>query len=329
MPSNIPRVTLTHAPTPLEPMNNLSELLGTQLYIKRDDCTGLAMGGNKTRKLEYLVGAALEAGADTLVTVGGIQSNHARQTAAAAAKFGLACELILEDVPGTPKGDYYHNGNLLLDQLCGAVLHHIGEGADLYEQAKVRVNELSREGKRPYLIPLGGSNEVGSLGYMRCADEIIDQASAMGISFDQIVVASGSGGTQAGLLAGLIARDVDIPVLGVCVSRSTEAQHELVDELLQRTLRSVSMNAEEAAGKVFTDGGFVGEGYGIPTSGTIEAVRLAAQHEAILLDPVYTGKGMAGLIELCRTGVYTAEQKILFIHTGGAPGLFAYTESFL
>lgn len=323
-----PRVNISHAPTPLEIMPRLSKTLGCNLYIKRDDCTGLAGGGNKTRKLEYLVAAAQDAGADTLITIGGLQSNHARQTAAAAAKFGFACELVLSDVAGTPKQDYYRNGNILLDNLLGARLHLLDEGEDEASFAEQRMAQLIAEGKKPYLIPIGGSNEIGSLGYVRCVDEIISQIRHENIKLDHIVLATGSAGTQAGLVAGLIAAGVEIPVLGICVSRDTDEQNEVVLTLLKKTLSYIGLDPALAEGRVHTDGSYYGEGYGITTPATLDAISQTAQLEGILLDPVYTGKGMAGLMDLCRSGHFVQSKNILFIHTGGSQSLFAYKESF-
>lgn len=324
--ANIDRVQLCHAPTPLEAMPRLSQALGCNIFVKRDDCTGLAGGGNKTRKLEYLIADAKNNGADTLITIGGIQSNHARQTAAVAAKFGFACHLILEDVNGTPKKDYYHNGNVLLDKLCGAVIHQIADGEDCVAFAEQLVAQLISVGKKPYLIPVGGSNEMGSLGYVRCAKEIVTQIKEQGLAFDHIVLATGSAGTQAGLLVGLITEQVDIPVLGICVSRDSQAQNEIVQELLEKTLNYIGLATSLAQHRVFTDGSYYGEGYGIPTEATIDAIRQCAQLEGLLLDPVYTGKGMAGLIDLAKQG--KLGENILFLHTGGSQGLFAYTDAF-
>lgn len=323
----IARIILSHAPTPIEPMPRLSQALGGQvnLSIKRDDCTGLAGGGNKARKLEYLLADALKHGADTLVTIGGIQSNHARQTAAAAARQGLRCELVLEDVIGAPKGDYYNNGNVLLDRLFGAEMHYCKAGEDALVKANQLLDQLRAKGRKPYLIPVGGSNEIGSLGYVRCAKEILEQA---GSSIDRIVLATGSAGTQAGLLAGLIIAGSTIPVLGICVSRSGLEQQQLVTDLLKRTLDSLSRQDEIDAGRVLADGDYYGDGYGIATKAMQEAVRLTAEQEGILLDPVYTGKAMAGLIALIRNGQISAGERVLFLHTGGCAGLFAYQELF-
>lgn len=326
--AQFPRVAISHQPTPLELMPRLSQELGCQLWIKRDDCTGLAGGGNKTRKLEYLLADAKKYGADTLVTIGGFQSNHARQTAAAAAKFGFACELILEPVEGTPKKDYSDNGNVLLDKLLGANLHTLKKNQKSETYTDKLMKKLQDEGKKPYLIPVGGSNPIGALGYVRCASELVQQIKERGIKLDQIVLASGSAGTQAGLLAGLILEKVDIPVLGINVSRDTEDQDALVQSLLEETLQLMGLSPALAQGRVHADGGYYGPGYGIPTEETLEAVKLCAQQEGILLDPVYTGKGMAGLIDKCRNGDFSEGQNILFLHTGGSQGLFAYKSVF-
>jgi len=322
--NQIPRLELAHAPTALEFAPRLSADLGCNLYIKRDDCTGLAVGGNKTRKLEYLLADAEFQQADTLVTVGGLQSNHARQTAAAAAKCGFACELVLEDIAATPKADYYSNGNILLDGLLGAEIHQLGIGEDCNTYAANLVDKLTIAGKKPYLIPLGGSNVTGSFGYIRCANEIIQQAFTANLHLDQIVVATGSAGTQAGLLAGLIAAKVDIPVLGISVSRSTEVQQRLVETLLMQILIELELDPDQAIGKVFTDGSYVGAGYGVATDAMVVAVKRCARLEGLLLDPVYTGKAMAGLMDLSAQGIIKPGSNQLFIHTGGSPALYGY-----
>ena len=326
--AHINRIPIVHAPTPLEFAPNMSETLGCQLYFKRDDCTGLAGGGNKTRKLEYLLADAKQNQADTLVTIGGLQSNHARQTAAAAAKFGYACELILQEVAGTPKSDYHENGNVLLDQLFGAKIHLMSLSDDCNAYAARLMTRLASEGKRPYLIPIGGSNVIGSLGYVRCAIELLQQLDEQKIQIDQIVLATGSAGTQAGLLAGLIAAQSNIPVLGITVSRPAKAQQVLVDTLLRQILTQLEIDPALANGRVVANGNYYGEGYGIPTDAMIAAVKQVAQLEGLLLDPVYTGKAMAGLIDLCAQGVIAQGSRQLFLHTGGSQGLFAYREIF-
>jgi D-cysteine desulfhydrase/L-cysteate sulfo-lyase len=325
--NQIPRVPIAHTPTPLENLPQLSRHLGCNLYMKRDDCTGLAGGGNKTRKLEYLVADAQGQGADTLVTVGGFQSNHARQTAAAAAKFGFGCELVLEDVEGTPNTDYYNNGNMLLDNLLGANIHSVPTEQNTAEFAKGLMAKLISEGRKPYFIPMGGSNVIGSLGYVRCANELLQQLDNENIHIDQIILATGSAGTQAGLLAGLIMANCDIPVLGINVSRRAEEQTPLVEALLKDTLSYLGVDRKLANGRVVTNGDFYGAGYGITTPEMLNAVKTCAQLEGLLLDPVYTGKAMAGLIGLCTQGVIAKESHPLFLHTGGSQGLFAYREA--
>jgi L-cysteate sulfo-lyase len=324
----IPRIEITHAPTPLEFAPGLSEELGCNLFVKRDDCTGLAGGGNKTRKLEYLLADARQQGADVLVTTGGIQSNHARQTAAAAAKFGFDCELVLDDVAGTPKTDYYNNGNLFLDGLLGARIHRLEPTEDSDDYCEHLIKNLISKGRKPYLIPVGGSNAIGSLGYVRCANEILEQIQSQEITIDQIVLASASAGTQSGLLAGLIAASIDLPVLGITVSRNSEDQTLLVDALLRQTLMRLDLDPDQAVGKVVTNDNYYGEGYGIPTEAMIIAVKRCAELEGLLLDPVYTGKAMAGLMDLCAQGEIAAGSNQLFLHTGGSAGLFAYREVF-
>ncbi|MEH6445888.1 MAG: D-cysteine desulfhydrase [Oceanospirillaceae bacterium] len=326
--SAIARVDITHGNTALEFAPRLSAELGCKLYFKRDDCTGLAGGGNKTRKLEYLMADALQQKADTIVTLGGLQSNHARQSAAAAAKFGLGCELVLEDVAGTPKADFYSNGNLFLNTILGANIHKLGVDADLQGYSDQLLIDLEAQGKKPYFIPIGGSNVIGSLGYVRCALEIVEQLNEQKVHIDQIVIASGSSGTQAGLLAGLIMAGSDISVLGISVSKTTEHQARLVTELLLELLEFLEIDPALAKGKVHTNGNYFGEGYGVSTTAMVDAVKLCASKEGILLDPVYTGKAMAGFIDLLKTQQIDNNASQLFLHTGGSAGLFAYQEVF-
>ena len=320
----IPRLTLAHLPTPLELAPRLSEQLGIELLIKRDDCTGLAGGGNKARKLEYLLADAKHQGADTLVTIGGLQSNHARQTAAAAARFGFACELILQDVAGTPEADYATSGNMLLNHVLGAHIHQLPLTDDCQQYAAALLATLQQQGKKPYLIPVGGSNAIGSLGYVRCALELAEQLRQLEKKPQQIVLATGSAGTQAGLLAGLMLAGLDIAVLGITVSRPAEQQQQLVSQLLQQVMPTLGLDPALAQGKVHANGDYYGSGYGITTPATINALQQTARAEGILLDPVYTGKAMAGLIDLCQRGIITAGSSQLFLHTGGSQALPAY-----
>lgn len=324
--AHIPRIKLSHLPTPIEKLSRLSAHLNCNIWIKRDDCSGLAGGGNKARKLEFLVADALNKGADTLITTGGIQSNHARQTAAAAAKFGLSCELLLEDVGGTPKTHYYDNGNILLNKLLGATIHHLNDG-EPFPRALARLNKsLAAQNKRPYFIPMGGSNAVGSLGYVECANEIMRQSEQLKLQFDHIIVATGSAGTQAGLLAGLMAAKQLTSVTGVCVSRPEHEQNKRVQALLSETLAMLNSSEKADFEQVKTKGDYYGAGYGITTALSLEALHLVAELEGILLDPVYTAKAMAGLIDFCRKGDFSREQTILFLHTGGSQSLFAYQD---
>jgi D-cysteine desulfhydrase/L-cysteate sulfo-lyase len=325
---SIPRVEISHSPTPIESAPRLSKELGCNIFIKRDDCTGLASGGNKTRKLEYLLADAKKQGADTLVTIGGLQSNHARQTSAASAKFGFNCELILQDVAGSPKQDYSNNGNILLDHLFGASIHRLSLDQDCDEYASELIDKLKRNGQHPYLIPVGGSDEIGSLGYVRCAKEILKQINKQKTNIDHIILATGSGGTQAGLLAGLIADNSNISVLGINVSRSEKEQTALVDSLLRKILKQLNLDENLANQHVLTNGNYYGEGYGISTESMVSAVKQCASLEGLLLDPVYTGKAMAGLMDLCSTKVIKPDSNVLFLHTGGSVGLFAYQTVF-
>lgn len=302
-----------------------AELGGPKIFIKRDDCTGLATGGNKTRKLEFLVGEAVDAKADILVTQGAVQSNHVRQTAAAACRMGMDCHAILERrVPGRAP-EYEDTGNVLLDDLFGASHEFRPAGLDMNAEAESAVQRLRENGRRPYFIPGGGSNATGALGYAKCAQEIADQCRNGGPTFDALVMGTGSTGTQAGLIAGFHAEDYGLPVWGISVRQPRARQISAIHGLAQKTLEklgSTGVNEDQ----VLVDDGYVGEGYGLPTDGTLEAIRLIARLEGVLLDPVYSAKGMAGLIGMVRQGVFRPDQNILFLHTGGAMALFAYED---
>ena len=319
-----PRVDLCHQPTPIESMPRLSKQLGgPTLWVKRDDCTGLATGGNKTRKLEFLIGEALEGGADMVVTQGAVQSNHVRQTAAAACRHGLDCLALLERrVPHTDH-QYEHSGNVLLDQVFGATIEYREAGLDMNAEAQAVAEKSRAEGRRPYFIPGGGSNETGALGYAVCAQEIISQSQALGVRFDSVVLGTGSTGTQAGLLAGLYVLDADLPVLGVSVRQPRERQIAAVHALAEPTAQRLGKSGLPVE-MVQVDDGYVGEGYGIPAESTLEAITLAARSEGLLLDPVYSGKGFAGMVGRVRAGLFQAGQNVLFLHTGGSAALFAY-----
>ncbi|WP_298838610.1 D-cysteine desulfhydrase [uncultured Roseobacter sp.] len=324
-----PRVRLGHLPTPLEPMDRLSEILGgPRIWVKRDDCTGLSSGGNKTRKLEYLMADAQKQGADTIVTQGATQSNHARQTAAAAAKLGMACHILLEDRTGYNDPGYNLNGNVLLDRLHGATVSKRGDGTDMNAEMEALAEKLMSDGRRPYIIPGGGSNPIGALGYVNCARELAEQSVDMGLRIDALVHATGSSGTQAGLVAGLAALQSEIHLLGIGVRAPQEKQEQMVFDLAQRTADYLGTGLQIDRSSVRADCGYVGPGYGLPTEGMKNALRLLATTEGLLFDPVYSGKGLDGLIDLVQKGYFGDMENIVFLHTGGSAALFGYPDTF-
>ncbi|HFP9338556.1 TPA: D-cysteine desulfhydrase [Raoultella ornithinolytica] len=318
--TRFPRLELIGAPTPLEYLPRLSDHLGREIFIKRDDVTPLAMGGNKLRKLEFLAADALREGADTLITAGAIQSNHVRQTAAVAAKLGLHCVALLENPIGTRAENYLTNGNRLLLDLFNTQV----EMCDALTQPDVQLEELATrieaQGYRPYIIPVGGSNALGALGYVESALEIAQQCEGA-VELSSVVVASGSAGTHAGLAVGLEQLMPGAELIGVTVSRKVADQLPKVVALQQAVANSLELQAN-AEIKLWDD--YFAPGYGTPNDEGMEAVKLLAQLEGILLDPVYTGKAMAGLIDGINQKRFKDEGPILFIHTGGAPALFAY-----
>lgn len=321
--SRFPRRRYTTSQTPIEHLAQLSrELGGADLFVKRDDLLGLAAGGNKTRKLEFLAADALEQGADTLVTVGAVQSNHCRLTLAAAIREGLNCRLILEErVPGSYREDA--SGNNFLYQLLGAEKISVVEGGtDLAAAMQSELDSLAAEGRKGYVIPGGGSNALGSLGYVACGDELLMQAYELDLDFDHIVTASGSGGTHAGLVASMVGNHAGIPVTGISVRQPRAHQEQHIKQLAQKALDLLEVDLEVAEEAVRVADEYVGEGYSLPTESMVEAVKLFARLEGILLDSVYTGKAAAGLIDLVRNGTLKPGEKVLFLHTGGAPVLY-------
>jgi D-cysteine desulfhydrase len=328
--SRFPRRRYTEGRTPIEPLPRLTaELGGPTLYIKRDDLLGLAGGGNKTRKLEFLVADALARGADTLVTGGAVQSNHCRLTLAAAAKEGLKCFLVLEErVPGSYRDDA--SGNNFLFHLLGAFgVKVVPGGSSMPEELEAAAEGLRVRGRKPYIIPVGGSNPIGATGYAACAQEILSQSFELGIRIDRVVAASGSSGTHAGLVTGLHGLSSGIPVVGINVSRPKAPQEELVYGLVERTRSHLGLESPVPREAVVCFGDYVGPGYSRPTPEMGEAVRKLARAEGILLDPVYTGKAMAGLIDLVRKGYFEKKENVLFLHTGGSPALYAYMKDVL
>lgn len=318
--ANYHRLDLIGPPTPLEFMPRVSDYLGQEIYIKRDDVTPLAMGGNKLRKLEFLAAAALRQGADTLLTAGAIQSNHVRQTAAVAAKLGLHCVALLENPLGTRAENYLTNGNRLLLDLFDVEVH-MCDALDQPDRQLADIAErLEAQGFRPYVVPVGGSNMLGALGYVGCALEIAHQCAGQLLP-GAIVTASGSGGTHAGLALGLQAMMPETQLIGVTVSRTEEQQRPKVAALQRQLADALDYTAPLASIQLWDD--YFAPGYGVPNDEGLAAVKLLARLEGILLDPVYTGKAMAGLIDAIgqkRLG----PEPVIFIHTGGAPALFAY-----
>jgi L-cysteate sulfo-lyase len=327
-------IRFAHLPTPIEPLERLSAHLagtagrGPRIFVKRDDCTGLAFGGNKTRKLEYLLADALARGADHVITAGGVQSNHVRQTAAAAARLGLACTLVLSRSVPVADPDYEATGNIQLDRLLGATLRFCAtsdERAPVMEQVAA---EVTAEGGRPYVIPVGGSNPLGALGYVACLRELAEQERVLGLSFDRLVLASSSAGTQAGLIAGCRSLGRGLRVTGIDVDADPEGLEATVRDLAGETLALLESHAGGSALPVEIVGGHAGSAYGVPSPEGLEAIRLLARLEGLLLDPVYSGKAMAGLLSLAAKGELRAGETVLFLHSGGAPALFAYRSWF-
>jgi D-cysteine desulfhydrase family pyridoxal phosphate-dependent enzyme len=318
-----PRVSLAHLPTPLDEAPRLSERLGVRVLIKRDDTTGLALGGNKARKLEFVLAEALAAGADTIITTGSSQSNHARITAAACNRLGLSCSLVL--MPGL---HLESQGNLLLDQMLGADVHIIESTAAgaASEAMEALADELRATGRSPYVVPLGASTPVGAVGYAAMFDELQQQLEALNTTATHLYVVSGSCGTQAGILAGVIAIETPMIVQGISVSHGKEYLAPLVIELTEQTLRLLDLDGTVDPAEALVDDGYVGPAYGHPTPGMLEALEIVARDEGILLDPVYTGKAMAGLIDHARRGVIGKDDTVVFLHSGGLPAIFAYNQ---
>ncbi|MDE8558671.1 D-cysteine desulfhydrase [Pantoea vagans] len=320
---HFPRLELLGAPTPLEHLPRLSDYLGRDIFIKRDDFTPVAMGGNKLRKLEFLAADALREGADVLLTAGAIQSNHVRQTAAVAARLGLKCVALLENPIGTHAENYLSNGNRLLLALMDAEVIMVDTLQNPTEQLAEEATRLEAQGFRPYIVPVGGSNALGALGYVECAQEIAHQSEGV-VDFAAVVVASGSAGTHAGLAVGLEHLLPETELVGITVSRQVDAQLPLVDRLRQSLAETLEVQAT-APITLWDD--YFAPRYGEPNEEGMAAVKLLAQLEGILLDPVYTGKAMAGLLDGISQNRFRREGPLLFIHTGGAPALFAYHPS--
>jgi len=325
--SDFPRVSLAHLPTPLEHMPRLSDALGgPQIFVKRDDCTGLATGGNKTRKLEYSMGEALANGADTIITVGAVQSNHVRQTAAAACKLGLECEVLLEHRVEHPTDLYRNSGNVLLDRIFGANLREYSAGTDFDAAMADVAEEVEAAGGEPYVIPGGASNPVGALGYVGCGLELLRQFEEQSLDVDHILTATGSAGTHGGLAVGIRGGGSDLPILGIGVNAPKDVQEERVYDLACETADLVGAPGIVSREDIIADCNYIGAGYGVPTDAMNEAVLMLARLEGLLFDPVYSGKALAGMIDYVRLGRFDPSDTIVFLHTGGAAGLFAYAD---
>ncbi|MDG9924994.1 MULTISPECIES: D-cysteine desulfhydrase [unclassified Pseudomonas] len=320
--ARFPRLELIPAATPLEHLPRLSRHLGRDIWIKRDDLTPLALGGNKARKLEFLAADALAQGADVLVTAGAIQSNHVRQTAATAARLGLGCLALLENPIDTADSNYLSNGNRLLLDLFGAEIEPVANLDNADQLLADACERLRAAGRKPYLVPIGGSNALGALGYVRAGLELVEQMRSSQ-DFAAVLLASGSAGTHSGLALALEHARPGTRVVGVTVSRPDATQRPKVEGLLQRTAELLEVNVPDTLRIELWDQYFAPR-YGEPNAGTLEAIQLLARLEGVLLDPVYTGKAFAGLLDGIAQGVFPGKEPLLFLHTGGAPALFAY-----
>jgi D-cysteine desulfhydrase family pyridoxal phosphate-dependent enzyme len=340
--STFPRERLAHTPTPFEPLDRLSEAMaGPRLFVKRDDQTGLAFGGNKARKLEFIMADALAQGAGSVITWAGVQSNWCRQTAAACCRLGIRPVLILFQRPGAPSGA---DGNLLLDHILEADVRVVEAGSDLKMMRLAGISELVEEvveeerraGREPYIAPIGGSLVEGSMtqpwgavAYAGAFAEMFEQAQALGIEIDAVVMATGSGSTQAGLIAGARALSPRTRIVGITVSETEDEMTDLVQPILEQTLSLLELDAAGVTDDIIILDRFLGEGYGILNEAVTGAIRLVASTEGLLLDPVYTGKAMAGLIELAREGYFNPDENVVFLHSGGTPALFPYRDGLL
>lgn len=328
--TQFPRRGYLQGATPLEAMPKLSKALGgkVNLYVKRDDLLPGAAGGNKTRKLDFCIADALEKGADTIITCGAVQSNHCRLTASWSTKEGLECHLILEErVEGSYKED--GTGNNFLFELLGVKTKRVVKaGSDMMAEMEKTAEELKKNGKTPYIIPGGASNPTGALGYVACAEELMNQINVSGLKVDHLVVPSGSAGTHAGIVVGMTGTNANIPVSGVNVSRPKDVQEEIVHNLAQQTADLIKVKGGVDRDAIVCYDQYVGPGYSLPTDSMIEAVQLFCREEAILLDPVYSGKAAAGLIDLVRNGAFPEGSNVVFLHTGGSPALYAYLDTF-
>lgn len=328
--AQFPRRRYTSFKTPIEFLPNFTKALdGPNIYIKRDDLLGLTLGGNKTRKLEFLMAEAISQGADTILTCGAVQSNHCRLTLSAAVKEGLKCQLVLEErVPDSYDKDASGN-NFLFKLLDVEDVRVVKGGSDMNAELNKLSEDLKVQGRNPYIIPGGGSNPLGALGYVACAEEILEQMFDMGLNFDHIITPSGSAGTHAGLISGFKGNNAHIPLIGFSVKRSTKDQIDAVYSLAASVCENLKVENPVQREDVVVNDEYVGPGYSLPTQEMVDAVQLLARTEGILIDPVYSGKVMAGMIGLIKKGNFKKDQNILFVHSGGSPALYAYEDVIL
>jgi D-cysteine desulfhydrase/L-cysteate sulfo-lyase len=327
---DFPRVELSHRPTPLELLNNVSAEFDTNVWIKRDDCTGLAFGGNKSRQLEFYIGQAMQQGADTLLTTGAIQSNHVRMTVAAARKMGLEVEVQLEHRVEREQPEYHNSGNPFLVKLMGAKIHYypVGEDEDGADQAlEQRAAELAKEGIRAFVIPLSNAHTpYGALGYVEGAEELMGQLHERKIEPARFIVPTGSASTHTGFLFGVRACGSNIPVHGVCVRRDAQSQLHRVSTKLKSVIEAIGTDINIPDADIICDDSMLAPGYGLPNDATVAAIRYLARREGILLDPTYSGKTFAVLLAMLRRGDFKADDHVVFLHTGGAVSVFGYPE---
>ncbi|WP_028584555.1 D-cysteate sulfo-lyase [Desulfogranum mediterraneum] len=328
--TQFPRRNYVQDATPIEALPAFSAALGNKvnLFIKRDDLLPGCAGGNKTRKLDFCIADALEKGADTIITCGAVQSNHCRLTLSWAVKEGMDCHLVLEErVAGSYRED--GSGNNFLFKLMGVKsITVVPGGSDMMAAMEQLAAEVEGSGRKPYIIPGGASNAIGATGYVACAQEIQQQLFARNLKIDHMVVPSGSAGTHAGMVVGMYGSNAGIPVSGINVSRTKPVQEEIVHKLALETAARLGVRESVPAEEITCFDGYVGPGYSLPTESMVEAVKLLAQTESILLDPVYSGKAMAGLIDLVRNDHFAPGANVLFLHTGGSPALYAYLDTF-
>ncbi len=327
---DFPRVHLSHTPTPLELLRNVSAEFGANVWIKRDDCTGLAFGGNKSRQLDFYIGQAVAEGADTLLTTGAVQSNHVRTTVAAARKLGLNVEVQLEHRVDREQPEYHNSGNPYLVRLMGARIHHypVGEDEDGADKAlEQRAAELEKEGRKAFVIPLSNAHTpYGAFGYVEGAEELMAQLQALQVEPARFIVPTGSASTHSGFLLGVRACGSDAPVHGVCVRRDAQSQHQRVGKKIKSVIAMIGCDLSIPDSEIICDDSQLAPGYGLPNDDTVAAIKYMARQEGILLDPTYSGKTFAVLLDMLRRGDFSRDQHVVFLHTGGAVSLFGYPE---